>query len=732
MGRSSRRFAHDKAAAGHPRRRLALMAHRGAAAGDQEIAHAWRYQHAVGQVVEAARTCLGPAPHHIARDMRFDRPAVDADGVGKACAGEHVVAGKLIKAGDAAGLADAELRRHVDDIGVGKAGRLALQELEESQRLAAAFDLAGGELVGIGTVERAAVGALYLGEVDAPLGRVRHRPDHAALARKFGAAGALGRLHQRRNGAPRLSGRRRVDAGEAEHHGGIEHVAGAVADLVGHAREGREITVARAVDEDFSAHGAASRLGLDDQRLDAALVLYNAAGEGVEQDRDAAPEQHLVGRAFIGRSVVGLRHGAAEDRVRRVEAAEAGESRQQLVGDAMHDLADLAVHIGMQPAEIGDAGRRPHAAEKAVTLDEERAPPECASRGRGGNAGRPAAEHDDVVFAAHGDFPRRLADHVRGDGHGGGELSGKFRHGVKRRTWTSVAKLPAAARSRRPPFRPHEIQAQAGALHVAVARAHRLGAAKHEVDSCETGIANALPQQCCVEAAAAERRRSGGIREIGHAIRDVERRRSRRAAIHLGEIERPARLLAPRTYVRLELRMVLFRDAPSGHIGIKVALHRLFGGDLLDIDVRIRRVEGIGFPYQGGMEARRQKPVSRELAPEFGVEHAGHDLEGRLDAVFAIPGEQRLNLAFVTRPQPDDAGECRQEARHQRYRVIVNPAIADADRISGNAFEHPHPRHRVGHVGGELPLDQAYRWKQSIFDAIGAGHGRASATSRRP
>ena len=143
------------------------------------------------------------------------------------------------------------------------------------------------------------------------------------LRGKLGAAGALGRLHQRRNGAPRVAGLRRVDAGEPEHHGRVEHVAGAVADLVRHAGKRREIAVAGAVDEDPRTHGGASRLGLDHQRINVVAFLDDAAGEGMEQERDAAPEQHLVGRAFVGRGVVGLRHGAAEDRVRRVEAVEA-------------------------------------------------------------------------------------------------------------------------------------------------------------------------------------------------------------------------------------------------------------------------------------------------------------------------------------------------------------------------------------------------------------------------
>ena len=42
----------------------------------------------------------------------------------------------------------------------------------------------------------------------------------------------------------------------------------------------------------------------------------------------------------------------------------AGDAAEHLVGDAVHDLADVAIDIGMQAAEIRHAGRRTHAAEK--------------------------------------------------------------------------------------------------------------------------------------------------------------------------------------------------------------------------------------------------------------------------------------------------------------------------------------------------------------------------------
>ena len=122
--------------------------------------------------------------------------------------------------------------------------------------------------------------------------------------------------------------------------------------------------------------------------------------------------------------------------------------------------------------------------------------------------------------------------------------------------------------------------------------------------------------------------------------------------------------MAPWTNIGLELSVVLFRDAPSGDIGIEIALPRLIGGDLLDVDLRVRLSGMIGLSDQRGVEARGQKAVPGELAPERGIVHARHDLEGRLHTVAAIPGEQRLDLAFVARPQPDDPPEGRQEQRH--------------------------------------------------------------------
>src|SRR5262245_4712862 len=95
-----------------------------------------------------------PPPFDPAGDVRLDRPAVDPDRVGKARAGQHILAAELVSAGDAAGFANADLRRRVDHIGIGEARRLALEELEELHDLPAPLDLARGQFVGVGAIER--------------------------------------------------------------------------------------------------------------------------------------------------------------------------------------------------------------------------------------------------------------------------------------------------------------------------------------------------------------------------------------------------------------------------------------------------------------------------------------------------------------------------------------------------------------------------------------------------
>ena len=141
----------------------------------------------------------------------------------------------------------------------------------------------------------------------------------------------------------------------------------------------------------FAAHRHAAGFGLDQERIDARAVHHDAGGERMKQHIDLARGEEIVGRAFIGRGVVSLRLGLAEDQMRLVETAERVDAAEQIVGDAVHDLADIAVHIGVQPAEIGHAGGSAHAAEEPVALDQQRLAPERAGGGGRGDAGRPAA-----------------------------------------------------------------------------------------------------------------------------------------------------------------------------------------------------------------------------------------------------------------------------------------------------------------------------------------------------
>ena len=152
---------------------------------------------------------------------------------------------------------------------------------------------------------------------------------------------------------------------------------------------------------------------LHDQGADGVVGIHHHAGaERVEQDVGLVAEQQIVGRALVGRGVVGLRLDLAERHMRLVQAAEPVDPRQQFIGDAVHHLAVLAMDVGIEPAEAGDAGGGAHAAEEAVALDHQRLAAERRGRCSGRDAGRPAAQHHHVVFAAHGQIAFRLADGI--------------------------------------------------------------------------------------------------------------------------------------------------------------------------------------------------------------------------------------------------------------------------------------------------------------------------------
>ena len=87
--------------------------------------------------------------------------------------------------------------------------------------------------------------------------------------------------------------------------------------------------------------GGAAGFCLHDQRADGVVGVHHHAGaERMEEDVGAVAEQQIVGGAFVGGGVVGLRLDLAERHMRLVQPAEPVDARQQLVGDAMHHLAD--------------------------------------------------------------------------------------------------------------------------------------------------------------------------------------------------------------------------------------------------------------------------------------------------------------------------------------------------------------------------------------------------------
>ena len=96
--------------------------------------------------------------------------------------------------------------------------------------------------------------------------------------------------------------------------------------------------------------------------------------------------------------------------MRRVEPVEPVDPREQIGGHALHHPVHLAMNIGMQPAEIRDAGCGAHPAEKAVALDQQRAPAGPRGGDRGCDACRAASEHGDFIFAVERNLARGFFD----------------------------------------------------------------------------------------------------------------------------------------------------------------------------------------------------------------------------------------------------------------------------------------------------------------------------------
>jgi hypothetical protein len=58
--------------------------------------------------------------------------------------------------------------------------------------------------------------------------------------------------------------------------------------------------------------------------------VHDAAGDGMEERGGTVRREERVGRALVGRVVIGLGLDAAEDEVRGIEAAQRRDARQEL------------------------------------------------------------------------------------------------------------------------------------------------------------------------------------------------------------------------------------------------------------------------------------------------------------------------------------------------------------------------------------------------------------------
>src|SRR5262249_39552916 len=111
--------------------------------------------------------------------------------------------------------------------------------------------------------------------------------------------------------------------------------------------------VAGRVDEHAAAYRGATRLGLDEYRVDAVLVgHHDADGERVKEDSRPGADHQLVRGDLVRRDVVRLRGDAVVDgQVRRRQAVQLRQAVEQLVGETVDHQPMLAVHLGVQPAE---------------------------------------------------------------------------------------------------------------------------------------------------------------------------------------------------------------------------------------------------------------------------------------------------------------------------------------------------------------------------------------------
>jgi len=124
--------------------------------------------------------------------------------------------------------------------------------------------------------------------------------------------------------------------------------------------------------------------------------------------------QQIVGGELERCCIVGLGQDlAAKSWVNSGQALETTKPRQQVIDNAVNDLTVLdTVNFRVQTAEIAQSRDRSGSAEEAVALDKQRGVSLAGGCHRCGNSSRPAAEHNDVIFAADRRFSPGLDDYT--------------------------------------------------------------------------------------------------------------------------------------------------------------------------------------------------------------------------------------------------------------------------------------------------------------------------------
>src|SRR5690606_11959280 len=144
----------------------------------------------------------------------------------------------------------------------------------------------------------------------------------------------------------------RIDIADAKHGGGVKAAAMAVAHLILRSRLCSDISIARAIDEGVGANRLTPGLGLDDEVLDTAALLDHRRRMRVEKNLHPMAQQHLIGRAFISRGIVGAHAYAPLHAVLwLVEAAEFVQTFEELIDHAVDQLHHLAIAATVQAGE---------------------------------------------------------------------------------------------------------------------------------------------------------------------------------------------------------------------------------------------------------------------------------------------------------------------------------------------------------------------------------------------